>query len=114
MEMLNGPHLMLTHIRCNDGILRHHIADGLQHLLGGQLAGLILIFCPGGIGEYKLLPPVIVLLLYTLIQQLQHPARITDDVMIGLDILINFRPVNVDLNDLRLTGKALRIQRHTI
>ena len=67
MEMLDGPHLMLSHIRCNNGVLRHQIANGLQHLLGCQLAGLVLILGVGGIGEYKLLPPVIVLLLHSFV-----------------------------------------------
>ena len=35
-------------------------------------------------------------------------------MVVGFDVLVNFRPVNVDLDDFRLAGKALGVQRHTV
>ena len=49
-----------------------------------------------------------------LVQKPQDPLGVADDMMVCLDILVNLCPINVDLDDPCLAGKALRVQRDPV
>ena len=48
------------------------------------------------------------------VQQLQHSAGVADDVVVGLNVLVNFRPVDVDVDNLGLLGKGLGAGGHPV
>ena len=49
-----------------------------------------------------------------LIQSFQHDFRITDDMVVRLNVLVDFGPVDVDMNDFSVTGKRIRLQCHPV
>ena len=113
VEVLNGPHLMLAHVGGHDGVLRGQFADGLQHLLGGE--GLALPG-DGGLpqGEDVLLPGRVAVLGQALVEQGQHPLGIADDVVVGENVLVDLRPVDVDVDDSGLAGEGVGLEGHPV
>ena len=66
-------------------------------------------------GKDLLLPGVPVVLGDPLVEQFQHPfGGLADDVVVGEDVLVDLRPVDIDLDDLRLAGKGRRVQGHPV
>ena len=114
MEMLDGPHLMLAHVGGHDGVVGAEPGDGVQNLLGRQVVGVLIIGRLRGEGEDILLPLAVVILGHLLVQQCQHLLGVADDVVVGLHILVDLRPVNVDVDNLGLPGKGRRLQGHTV
>jgi len=102
--VLGRPHLVLTHVGGDDGP-GGDLLNGLKHLVGGQFLRVPLQW-DLLVGEDPLLPFGVVVSGELFIKKLQHPPGVTDDVMVGLHILVNLRPVNVDLNNLCIVGKA--------
>ena len=49
---------------------------------------------------------VVVLQVDALVEQFQHPAGIADDVVVGDNVLVDFRTVDVDVNHLGVLGKG--------
>ena len=49
-----------------------------------------------------------------LVQKLQHPPRVADDVVVGLDVFVDFRPVNVNLYDFGVGRKDGRVGSHPV
>ena len=49
-----------------------------------------------------------------LVEQFQHPFGGADDVVVGEDVLVDLRTVDIDLDDLRLAGKGGRVQSHPV
>ena len=45
-----------------------------------------------------------------LVEQFQHPFGGADDVVVGTDVLVDLRTVDIDLDDLRLAGKGGRVR----
>ena len=111
--MLDGPHLVLAHVGGHDGVLRGQAADGLQHLLGGEArAALRLLGRAQGLDVFR--PLRVVILGDAPVQQLQHPFGVAHDVVVGEDVLVDLRAVNVDLDDLGLAGEGRRVQGHPV
>ena len=48
------------------------------------------------------------------VEQFQHPLGGADDVVVGEDVLVDLRTVDIDLDDLRLAGKGGRVQSHPV
>ena len=104
---------MLAHVGGDDSLSIGQLGDGLQDLIGGQLLGIV--------GENGLLqtenvvtPLGVLMLGQLLVQQLQHPAGVADDVVIGLDVLVDLGAVDVNLHDLGLVGKGLGAGGHAV
>ena len=104
---------MLAHIGGHDGVLGGHAADGLQHLPGSKDLGGLHLRLPLQ-GKDLLLPGVPVVLGDPLVEQFQHPFGGADDVVVGEDVLVDLRTVDIDLDDLRLAGKGGRVQSHPV
>ena len=66
------------------------------------------------VGEDELLPLRIVVGGEFSIEQLQHTSCVADDVVVGLDVLVDLGPVDVDIYDLGLAGKGGRIVGHPV
>ena len=113
VEVLDGPHLMLSHVGGHNGVLGGQAADDLQHLLGGQG---IAVPGNGGLpqGEDVFLPLRMAVLGQASVEQLQHPLGRAHDVVVGKHVFVDFRAVNVDLDDLGLAGKGARVQSHPV
>ena len=47
-------------------------------------------------------------------QQVQDLLGVANDVMVRLDVLVDLRPVDVDMDDLGLMREGLRLQRHPV
>ena len=111
MVVLGGPHLVLAHIGGHNGPGGHRL-DGLQHLVGVEDAvlfqGQLLV------GEHPLLPLGVVVGGQLLVEQLQHPPGVADDVVVGLDVLVHLRPVDVNLDNFGLPGKGLGVGGHPV
>ena len=113
VEVLDGPHLVLAHIGGHNGVLGGEAADGLQHLLGGESLALP---GDGGLpqGEDVRLPIGVAVLGQALVEQSQHPLGRADDVVVGEDILVNLRPVDVDVDDSGLAGEGVGLEGHPV
>ena len=114
MEVLNGPHLVLAHVGGHDGVLRADLGDGVQNLLGGHDGAVLVVLGLGGEGEDVLLPLAVVVLGNLPVQQLQHLLGAADDVVVGLHVLVDLCPVNVNVDNLGLAGKGGGLQSHTV
>ena len=64
--------------------------------------------------EHVLLPLAVVVLRNFLIQPFQHDFRIADDMVVCLNVLVDFGPVDIDMNDFSVTGKRIRLQCHPV
>ena len=95
--VLGAPHLMLAHIGGHDGVPAGDGLDGLQNLVGVEN----IVFLEGHlrVGEHPRLPLRVVVLGELLVEQLQHPAGVADDVVVGEHVLVDLRPVDVDVDD---------------
>ena len=114
VEMLRDPHLMLPDVRRYDSIHRTQAGNGIGDLLRRQrIAGLVVLRLRFK-GEDIALPIAVMLLGQPLVQKLQDPLCVADDMMVCLDIFVDLCPVNVDLDDPCLAGKALRVQRDPV
>ena len=114
MEVLDGPHLVLAHIRGDHGVHRHEPRDGVRDLLGGQGASAFVVFRFRLEGENVILPRGVIHRLKLVEQHLQHALRIADDVVVGLHVFVDLRAVDVDLHDLGLACKACRVKCHAV
>ena len=61
-----------------------------------------------------LLPRLMVVLGQALIEQLQHSLGGADDMVVSQYIFVNLRAVNVNVDDLSLAGKGLRLEGHPV
>ena len=61
-----------------------------------------------------LLPFRVILLSHPLVEHPEDFLCIADYVMVGMYILIDFRPVYIDMNDLCLHGECFRVQGHSV
>ena len=95
---------MLAHIGGNDGVAARQVGDGLQNLVGVE----DIVFFQGQFlpGEDLGLPGGVIVLGQLLVEQLQHPPGVPDDVVEGLHVLVDLRPVNVDMDDFGVLGKG--------
>ena len=114
MEVLDGPHLMLSDVGGNDGILRADPRDGGKDLLRVQGRSAVRVFRFRGIGKYEFFPFAVILLGQPGVQHIQDIFRIADNVMVGADIFVDLRTVDVDMDDFGLAGKILGIQRDAV
>ena len=88
---------VLAHVGGDDGIPVGDGLDGLQDLVGVE--NVVLLQRHLLVGEDPLLPLRVVVGGQLLVEQLQHPPGVADDVMVGLDVLVDLRPVDVDVDD---------------
>ena len=114
VEVLNRPHLMLTHVGRDDGILRRELGEGEKHLAGGEVVVRLVVLRLCFEGENVLLPVVVLHAWHALQQQFQYAPRIADDVVVGLHVLVDFAAVNVNLDDFRVLGEGGGFERHTV
>ena len=114
MEVLNRPHLMLSDISGNHRIHRQAFCNHLEHLIRCQDARYLVVTDFGRIREDKVGPLFMLLLCHTLIELRQNLLRIADDMVIGLDILVDLRTVDIDVYDICFGSKCLRVERHTV
>ena len=114
MKMLYCPHLMLSYIRSNDGVLRKQICNRLRDLLRCKSLSAFFVFRFSLERKYVLFPFIMFLLFDFAVKSLQNLLGITYDVMVGFDIFIYFGPVYIYLHYLSLTCEAFRIQSHTV
>ena len=114
VEMLNRPHLVLSDVGRDDGILRRELSEGGKHLTGGQMVNRSVVLRFSLEGEDILLPLVVLHAWHTLQQQLQHAPRIADDVVVGLHVLVDFAAVDVNLDDFRVLGEGGGLERHAV
>ena len=110
--VLAGPHLMLAHVGGDDGVAVGQVGDGLQNLVGVEevvlLQGQLLP------GEYLGLPGGVVVLGQPLVQQLQHTAGVPHDVVAGFHVLVDLRPVDVDMYNFGIGGEGGGIGGHPV
>ena len=65
-------------------------------------------------GENVLLPVVVLHARHALQQQFQYAPRIADDVVVGLHVFVDLRPVDVNLDNFGLAGEGGRLQSHPV
>ena len=109
VEMLDGPHLMLAHVggrrwrrRGRAVAMVSRICLGVRWLPGsrhrpspwGRRTHTPSTRCGHTGGSFSF-------------SSCQHPLGVADDVVVGLHVLVDLRPVNVDLHNLGLAGKGL-------
>ena len=114
VEVLDRPHLMLPHVGGHDGALGDSLLDGVQDLSRGQAvhAALYRLLLPQG--EDVLLPLSMLILGKALVEQFQHPLGGAHNVVVGEDVLVDLRAVDVDVYDLGLTGEGVRLEGHPV
>ena len=66
------------------------------------------------VGKDPLLPFGVVVGGHALVEELQHPAGVPDDVVIGLDVLVDLGAVDVDVDDLGVPGEGGGVQGHPV
>ena len=82
--------------------------------MGVRWFGVLVVGGLRGEGEDVLLPLAVVVLGHLPVEQLQHLAGVADDVVVGLHVLVDLRPVDVDVDDLGLAGEGGGLQGHPV
>ena len=88
------------------------VLDGLQDLVGVE--DVVLFQRDLLLREHPLLPLGVVVGGQLGVEQLQHPAGVADDVVVGDHVLVDLRPVNVDVDDFGVGGKGGGIGGHPV
>ena len=103
---------MLAHVGGDDGLAVGEVLDGLQHLVGVE--HIVLFQGQLLAGEHLGLPLGVVVGGKLGVEQLQHSAGVSDDVVVGENVFIDLRPVNVDMYDFGLFGKDGGVGGHPV
>ena len=106
------PHLVLAHVGGHDGVPGDSSWMVVQDLVGVRMSSLLQrggsawektdsFQLGGGTGQ-------------ALVEQLQHPLGVADDVVVGEHVLVDLRPVDVDVDDLGLAGEGGGVGGHPV
>ena len=112
MEVLDAPHLVLAHVGGHDGVLGTHLLEGAQDLVGGEDVALRRGL--GAVGEDEFLPRRVLVAGDAVVDHLEDLPGVSDDVVVGLDVLVDLGPVDVDMYDLGLLGEAGGVGGHPV
>ena len=100
---------MLSHIRGDNGVPARDLIDGLNDIRAGQTGIIVFqrIFFlqfPDGLHPLPML-----LLFQPFVQILQHGLQIAYQTCVHPDVFVDFRRINVNMNDLGIFGKLFGI-----
>ena len=102
VNILDRPHLVLSHIRGKDASRRGHRVNYFHDLSRRQRSVVGNLLRRGQQGEDMRFPKIVPLLIQTGIQNGQRLFRVGDHIEVRQDVLVHFGAVNIDLYDLRL------------
>jgi hypothetical protein len=106
LEELGGPHLVLSNLGNDKEVGRKDRLQGLENLLAASTFAVhtdgVPLLVPG-----DLFHPILVQhrLFNPFVQMLPHHLHVSHHMAVGLDVLVDFSRIDIDVDDLGILGK---------